>query len=124
MNIEELAASLRHYGLEPWRDGRSILDVQRPVEQHITMIVCSLQAEIAKLRAQVLDLRRVLGPYSSVEIALKAQASAVLHVKALERRLSEAVNSRCSCGGAGPGEGCDWCNLYHHVKGTKKKEGV
>jgi hypothetical protein len=32
-------------------------------------------AENAKLRAEVLDLRRVLGPYSTVEIALKAWAN-------------------------------------------------
>jgi len=51
-----------------------------------------------------------------------ALAKSDLQIKSFERRLSEAVNARCSCGGAGPGEGCDWCDLYHHVKGAEKQK--
>lgn len=45
MNIEELSGMLKHIGLEPWPDGRSILDGKRPIEQHVMMIVNSLKAE-------------------------------------------------------------------------------
>jgi hypothetical protein len=55
------------------------------------------------------------------QLAICRAQNAELQVSAFERRLSEAVNARCSCGGAGPGEGCDWCNLYHHVKGSAEK---
>lgn len=39
MDMDNLVAMLRHVGLEPWPDGRSILDGKRPVDQHISMIV-------------------------------------------------------------------------------------
>jgi hypothetical protein len=26
-----------------------------------------------------------------------------------------AVNASCTCGGAGPGEGCPACEVYHHL---------
>lgn len=45
MNISDLAESLKHINLEPWHDGRSILDGKRPVEQHIMMVINSLKAE-------------------------------------------------------------------------------
>lgn len=53
MNIEELAGMLQHMGLEPWTDGRSILDGKRPVEQHIMMVVCSLQAQRDAFQAKI-----------------------------------------------------------------------
>ena len=41
--------------------------------QHEVAAAVTCPNEIAKLRAEVLDLRRLLGPYSTVEIALQAQ---------------------------------------------------
>ncbi len=48
--IEEIVATLRHLGLEPWPDGRSILDGKRPRQQHIGMVLSSLKAEVEKLK--------------------------------------------------------------------------
>lgn len=60
MDIEELARMLEHMGLEPWPDGRSILDEKRPVEQHIMMVVSSLQAQRDNLKLQISDLKKLL----------------------------------------------------------------
>lgn len=77
------------------------------------------------LKKYVEQLAVKLDVYRQGEASHKARVQQLeLQIQSFERRLSEAVNSRCSCGGAGPGEGCDWCNLYHHVKGTVKREGV
>jgi hypothetical protein len=49
--------------------------------------------EIAALRAEVLDLRRLLGPYSTVETALKMQSSIVLQKEELQTLLSRVLES-------------------------------
>ena len=32
-----------------------------------------------------------------------------------EREIRLAVNTACTCGGAGPGEGCPACNVWHYL---------
>jgi hypothetical protein len=32
------------------------------------------------------------------------------------RGIVETVNAACTCGGAGPGEGCPACEVYHGIK--------
>lgn len=34
---------------------------------------------------------------------------------ALRARIEKTINAFCSCGGAGPGEGCVACDIYHAV---------
>lgn len=36
----------------------------------------------------------------------------------LRARLREAVNASCTCGGAGPGEGCPACEVWHQMTGS------
>lgn len=31
------------------------------------------------------------------------------------KQLRDAVNSACTCGGAGPGEGCPACEVWHEL---------
>jgi len=33
--------------------------------------------------------------------------------------LREAVNASCTCGGAGPGEGCPACEVWHWMRGER-----
>jgi hypothetical protein len=46
MNVDDIEAFLRHIGLEPWKDGRSIKDGQRTEEQHVNMVIGSLKAQL------------------------------------------------------------------------------
>lgn len=32
-----------------------------------------------------------------------------------QEALRVAINRRCACGGSGPGEGCDLCDVWHEV---------
>lgn len=58
-----------------------------------------------------------------LEICQKALRDAELQIESFKRRLNQAVNSRCSCGGMGPGAcGCDYCALYHFVLGNTVSE--
>jgi len=36
-------------------------------------------------------------------------------LRRIERRLTEAINARCTCGGGSPDDGCQWCRLWHDV---------
>lgn len=40
---------------------------------------------------------------------LRAENSAMVD------RLETVVNDKCTCGGAGPGEGCIACEIWHHM---------
>jgi C4-dicarboxylate-specific signal transduction histidine kinase len=74
-------------------------------------------AEIARLK-QALE--------NAVENALTACRAA--YKKGLEdanlqvRAYEKAINAHCSCGGAGPGDGCVACEIYHDATGTKRSE--
>jgi hypothetical protein len=35
------------------------------------------------------------------------------------QQLIDAVNEHCTCGGAGPGEGCPACEVYHALVGNR-----
>lgn len=94
-------------------------------------------SEVSELRAEVLDLRRVLGPHSTVEIALKAQERMVLQVGAWDKEVREAIRLRAVCGPtSGPfnqqmmrlykmlrsnetgiGYACHKCGSYGRIKG-------
>ena len=53
----------------------------------------ALEEERDKLRAEVLDLRRVLGPHSTVEIALKAHEHMVLQIGEAKDALETIVHT-------------------------------
>jgi hypothetical protein len=61
----------------------------------------------AKLRAEILDLRRLMGPYSTVEIALKARAQSDLQegTSPTERRCCVEAYARGFDLGKARGEG-------------------
>lgn len=49
--------TLKHLGLEPWPDGRSVYDGKRPWEQHIGMVLGALKAENAVFRAALQEIK-------------------------------------------------------------------
>ena len=55
-----------------------------------------VRIERDKLRAEVADLRRVLGPYSTVEIALKAQERMVCQVRDYDRLVLKFDSARAA----------------------------
>lgn len=87
-----IAESLKHLGLEPWHDGRSILDGKRPEEQHVMMIVSSLKAERDALLLQVRDIRNVV--YLAVDDLVAAQELGVTSTRVMRaiRGLKEVLS--------------------------------
>ncbi len=77
--VEAIARQLTPRGLEPWPDGRSILDGKRPVDQHIAMIISTLIAERDDYK------KAVEGILGVVEKCTDAMAN-------LERRLGKEPN--------------------------------
>ena len=43
-SVKRITEHLKHLGLEPWPDGRSIRDGKRPWDQHVAMVISSLVA--------------------------------------------------------------------------------
>lgn len=63
-----------------------------------------------KARAMAAEARRYRALYTT-EVG-----RAIWHVD----RLHEAVNASCTCGGAGPGEGCPACEVWHRMRGSNQ----
>lgn len=70
--------------------------------------VATLTQKLETANAEVRDLRRLMGPYSTVEIALKAQKKSLLQVSALREKLREVHNGQGYRDGTGPCD-CQWC---------------
>lgn len=69
------------------------------------------------LQAQIKGLKVDIAGRSSITAHLQQQYEfALLQVRDFER----AINAHCSCGGAGPGDGCVACEIYHDATGSKR----
>jgi len=54
-------------------------------------------------------------------LAVAAERDAALCSKhTMEQNLTDATHNYCTCGGRGPGDGCQACETYHWAMGTEK----
>lgn len=117
-SMEDVNRTLKHDGLEPWPDGRSVYDGKRPWEQHIAMVITSLKAQLDSADRLNCLLRPVIEAVCAVAdlpLAANRQAreTAELRLWQLvdEMKFSEKPKGSCPfCGyphsdGAAP-EGC------------------
>ncbi len=76
-----------------------------------------LEADVTVFRHKYEDMNR------EANIWHDKRKESELQVESFKKRLHQAVHSRCSCGGMGPGAcGCDYCALYHFVLGNTVSE--
>lgn len=68
------------------------------------------RAEVERLRGERDDLAE------AAVLGNRALVAAEADLVRIRRRLEEAHHTLCSCGGAGPGEGCTACNMWHMVR--------
>lgn len=69
--VEDIAGQLKRLGLEPWPDGRSILDGKRPVDQHIAMVVSSLITERDDYKKAVEEILKTVEKLTSATANLE-----------------------------------------------------
>lgn len=66
---------------------------------------------------------RIHDSCGGINMADLFDATAIREIERLRRIVRRVTEAQCTCGGAGPGEGCEWCEIYHEAMATEVKHG-